>query len=42
MEKNEVVYLTVRESRKKLIEKKEARDMFQLEEDEKSIAFWHL
>ena len=37
--KNEVVYLTVRESRKKLIEKKEARDMFQLEEDEKVLLF---
>ena len=37
--KNEVVYLTVRESRKQLIEKKEARDMFQLKSDEKILLF---
>ena len=37
--KNEVVYLTVRESRKQLIKKKEARDMFRLESDEKILLF---
>jgi len=37
--KNEVVYLTVRESRKQLIEKKKARDMFQLDDDEKILLF---
>jgi len=37
--KNEVIYLTVRESRKRLIEKKEARNMFQLNKDEKVLLF---
>ena len=37
--KNEVVYLTVRESRKQQIKKKEARDMFRLESDEKILLF---
>ncbi|MDC1124513.1 glycosyltransferase [Pelagibacteraceae bacterium] len=37
--KNEVVYLTVRENRKQIINKKQARDMFQLKEHEKILLF---
>ena len=37
--KNEVVYLTVRESRKRLIEKEKARDIFQLNYEEKILLF---
>ena len=35
--KNEVVYLSVRESRKQLIEKEKARDLFQLDYEEKIL-----
>ena len=37
--KNEVVYLSVRESRKQLIEKEKARDLFQLDYEEKILLF---
>lgn len=36
---NEIIYLPVRENRKKLIEKKVARKMFQLEDNEKILLF---
>ena len=37
---NEIIYLPVRENRKKLIEKKVARRMFQLEDNEKISFGW--